>query len=127
MGILEDVVPVADRPVVTHRADRGDLLGARGTHRWRRGQDVLGVNDFDVMGSNEITEKASQPDAQAFVPEIVAHERNARSKRRESDDVEPIIGSRYRIALGMRLDDDDPVTSRPQALRQLVRAPSAAT
>ena len=125
---VDEIGPVADRPVVANRADHGDRRAARRLDRGEAGEHVLAVNEIDPLPGDHVREKIRERRVQPLVLEVVADVRDRRRGRAELQDPETVVRRLARAArrAGARLDDRDRMSQRPQATRELVRAPAAA-
>ena len=56
---VDQVGPVADRPVVAHRADGGKLVPVRGLDRRQAGQHVLAVHEVDALLGDDLRQRVS--------------------------------------------------------------------
>ncbi len=89
--VVDQVGPVADRPVVADRHDDRHVHPARGANRSGRRQQVLAVDDVDVFVADERLEVRAERALEAFVLEVVADERQAGRVAAEFADGEILV------------------------------------
>ena len=125
--VVDQVGPVADRPVIADGDHHRHVHPPRRADRAGRRQQVLAVDDVDAFVADERLEVGGERALEAFVLEVVAHERQAgrvAADLAHGEILELREGFAGRLA-GARSDDGDLVSGAAQAARQLVGAPAA--
>ena len=126
---VNQVGPVADRPVVANRAHGRNRRAARGLDRRHAGQHVLAVNDVDALPRDHVGKNTGERRIQPLVLEVVADVRDRRRGRAELQHPQTRRTTVSRTPPGVPGRGWTIVTACPartQAARELVRAPAAA-
>ena len=125
---VDQVGPVAHRPVVADRADHRHVCAPRRVNRRQRRQHVLAVDDVNPLARDDRRQEIAEQHSQPFVLEVVAHERHRWRGSPELDHAQAVVRGVVRAGFhaGPGLNDEDFVASVPQLPCELVRAPPGA-
>ena len=126
--VVDQIRPVAHRPIVAHRRDRRNAGRARRVDRRHGRHGVLAVHQIEPAIGDAAAQKARERRPQPFVLFDVPDERDIGGAA-------AILGDRqafddglddFRVLRRVDLDDFHVVTARDQAACEFERAPAAA-
>src|SRR4029453_4242864 len=88
---VDEIGPIADRPIVADGADRRHALTMRSVNRWQRRQHVRAVHEIDALTRDDSGEQIAQRWIQALVLEVVPDVRQCRSGEARLDDTNSLV------------------------------------